>query len=287
MITLDWLDFADEIKLNNRFFPQKNDVLRFIDEIFDQHIEVIEKGSNFYRARITELNDMAIQDKVLTGFPEKGSMSPDAEIATAQRASPSKISYLYVAQDEYTALSETRPGMFSFMSLAKIEALEELKVFDLWFDISSPNSMSESDFEELAAGFSAVIAEKDKEIDYLPMQYIAEYIKNKGADGIRYVSYQSQGGKNIVLFDEKKVRFIQSKILYNRNVTYSFLDLTNKESKPLIGNTEQTNLPKDFVERIKSTVFLITDKTLPKDFSKRVKNIVLLSQNKEIKNNGG
>ncbi len=285
MITLDWLDFADEIKLSNRFFPRKDRVLRFIDEIYDRHIETLEKGTKFYRGRLTELNDMALQDGALTGFPENDSMSPDAKIATAQRASPSKISYLYVAQDEYTVLSETRPGILSFISLAEIEALEALKVFDLWVDISNPNIMS--DFVQLATGFSAVIAEKDKEIDYLPMQYIAEYVKNKGADGIRYVSFQSQGGKNIVLFSKEKVRFIRSKILYNRNVTYSFLDLTNPESKPLIGNMEQSILPKDFAERIKSTVLLIGNteqNTLPKDFTERIKKIVLLTQNNETTN---
>lgn len=96
MITLNWLDFADEIKLNNRFFPQKSQVLKFIDEIFDKHIEILEKGTKFYRARLTELNYMAIQNEILIGFPEKGSMSPDAKIASSQRASPAKISYLYV-----------------------------------------------------------------------------------------------------------------------------------------------------------------------------------------------
>jgi hypothetical protein len=276
MITLDWLDFADEIKLNNRFFPQNNRVLRFIDEIFNQHIEILEKGTNFYRARIIELNDMTIQDDVLAGFSEKDSMSPDSKIATAQRASPSKISYLYVAQDEYTALSETRPGMFSFISLAEIEALESLKIFDLWIDISIPPT---SDFDELAAGFSAVIAEKDKEIDYLPMQYVAEYIKSKGADGIRYISYQSKGGKNIVLFNEEKVGFTQSKILYSQNVIYSFLNFTNPESKPLMGSMEQSVSSDDLAKRIRSTIPLLSNKNLPKDFGKKLKAIVLSSLN--------
>ena len=177
MITLDWLDFAQEIKSNNRFFPQKDQVLRFIDEIFDSHIETLEKGTRFYRARLIDIDEMVEQGGVLLGFLEKGSMSPDAKIATAQRASPTKISYLYVAQDEYTALSETRPGILSFISLAEIEALEALRVFDLSFDINISDVMS--DFTQLAQHFSSVITEKDKEIDYLPMQYIAEDIKQR------------------------------------------------------------------------------------------------------------
>jgi len=194
------------------------------------------------------------------GYSEKGSMSPDAKIATAQRASPEKISYLYVAQDEYTALSETRPGILSFINLAEVEVLDEIKIFDLWIDINALPTIS--DFIYLAMSFSAVIAEKEKEIDYLPMQFVAEYIKNKGADGIRYASYQSQGGKNLVIFGEEKVRFVQSKILYNQNVTYTFLDITNSENKPLVSTMERRILPMDFAERIKNTVLELKSNNL-------------------------
>lgn len=259
MTTSDWLDFAEEIKFNNRFFPQNNKMLRAIDETFDEHIETLEKGTKFYRARLIELSDMKVQDKVLIGFPKNGSMAPDAKIATAQRASPEKISYLYVAQDEYTALSEIRPGLLSYISLAEMESVDELRVLDLWVDI---NSNIRPGFEELATSFSAVITEKEKEIDYLPMQFVAEYIKNKGADGIRYASFQSQGGKNMVIFRKEKISFIQSKIMYNQNTAYSFLDLTNPERKPLINNIEHEVPLKEFVEKIKNIVLTIQAKKL-------------------------
>ncbi len=260
MVTVDWLDFAEEIKFRNRFFPQNNKILLAIDEMFDRHTETLEAGTKFYRARLIGLSDMNMnmQDKVLSGFSEKGSMPPDAQTATAQRASPEKIPYLYVAQDEYTALSETRPGILSFISLAKLGLIEGLKVFDLWFDINTTDM--NSDFSQLAASFSAVIAEKEKDIDYLPMQYIAEYVKNKGADGIRYISLQSQGGKNIVIFKKGKVKFLQSKILYTQNLNYSFLDITSPENKPLVNTIKNSSLPKDFAERIKNTVIAIQAK---------------------------
>src|SRR6266536_2489863 len=86
------------------------------------------------------------------------------------------------------------------------------------------------------------------------MQFVAEYVKKKGVDGIRYVSYQSQVGKNIVIFEKDKVKFLQSKIIYNQNVSYSFLDLTNPERKPVVNEAERSPLPKDFADRIKSSV---------------------------------
>jgi len=258
MITLDWIDFAEEIKFNNRFFPESSKLLQAVNEIFDKHVETIETGTKFYRARLIELNNMNVKDDILSGFPKKESLAPDAQLSTAQRASPEKISYLYAAEDEYTALSETRPGILSFISLAELESIEELKVLDLWIDINVPNK--NSDHSELASRFSAVIAEKEKGIDYLPMQFVAEYVKSKGADGIRYTSFQSQGGKNIVIFRKEKVRYLLSKIMYNQNVAYSFLDITNPERKPVINSLELSALPKDFSEHIKSAVLVIQSK---------------------------
>ncbi len=239
--------------------------MKLIDEVFEKNISVLEKGTKLYRARLTELTDMNIQDDILTGFDEKGSMSPDAMLATAQRASPEKISYLYVAQDEYTALSETRPGLLSFISLAETETIEDLNIFDLWIDIATIDTVT--DFTQFVMNFSAVIAEKNKGIDYLPMQYIAEYIKNKGADGIRYASFQSQGGKNFVIFKKEKVRFLQSKIMYNQNVTYTFLDITRPENKPLANESAR--------------------RALHKNFPKIIKSAVIALQSRKLKNNGG
>jgi len=261
MLSLDWQDFAEEIKFNNRFFPQSSQILQAVDEIFDKHIETLEAGTKFYRARLIELSDMTIQGETLSGFLEKESVSPDAQIATAQRASPEKISYLYAAEDEYTALSETRPGILSFISVAELESVAELKVLDLWRDINTPISAN-SNHSQLAAHFSAVIAEKEKGIDYLPMQFVAEYIKNKGAGGIRYASFQSQGGKNVVIFRKEKVRFLHSRILYNQSVTYSFLDMTNPKRKPVVNDIVRRTLPSDFAERIKDSVLAIQSKKL-------------------------
>jgi hypothetical protein len=136
--------------------------------------------------------------------------------------------------------------------LAEIEVVEPAKIFDLWFDIERDDFRS--DFNQLASHFSAVIGENYKEIDYLPRQYIAEYIKNKGADGIKYVSYQSSIGKNIVLFSKEKANFIRSRILYNRNTIYSFHDLTFPERTPLMGDFEKPHLPSNFHELIKSSI---------------------------------
>jgi len=252
MLTIDWIKFAEEIKFHNRFFPETYGILRFVDQIFGKKIVTLEKGTKFYRARLIGIEDIEEPEEALQGFPKKDSMSPDAKIATAQRASPANIPYLYIAEDKYTALSEIRPGILSFISLVEIVALKNLNLFDLWIDLSNINDWS--DFYQLASRFSSVISEKEKEIDYLPRQFIAEYIKHKGVDGIRYASFQSQTGKNIVLFDEEKVSFIQSEILQTRNVVYSFLDLNSPDSKSLIGNLEPITLPEDYIECIKETV---------------------------------
>lgn len=38
-------------------------------------------------------------------------------------------------------------------------------------------------------------------LDYIPTQYISDYIKSKGYDGIEYVSVMSDTGKNLAIFN--------------------------------------------------------------------------------------
>ena len=38
-------------------------------------------------------------------------------------------------------------------------------------------------------------------LDYIPTQYISDYIKSKGYDGIEYVSVMSDAGKNLAIFN--------------------------------------------------------------------------------------
>jgi len=40
----------------------------------------------------------------------------------------------------------------------------------------------------------------DSELDYLPTQYISDYIKSQGFDGVEYMSTMREGGFNLAVF---------------------------------------------------------------------------------------
>lgn len=107
MITLDWIDFAEEIKFNNRFFPESSKLLQAVDEIFDKHVETIETGTKFYRARLIELNNMNVKDEILSGFPKKESLAPDAQLSTAKELAQKK--YLIYMPQKMNTLHYLKP----------------------------------------------------------------------------------------------------------------------------------------------------------------------------------
>ena len=48
-------------------------------------------------------------------------------------------------------------------------------------------------------------------LEYLPTQYLCEFIKNQSFEGILYKSFLGSG-HNIVLFDENKVECVETKL---------------------------------------------------------------------------
>lgn len=67
-------------------------------------------------------------------------------------------------------------------------------------------------FEDLSQLFSKPIANEGDTLDYIPTQYIPEYAKNIGYDGIAYSSsltpeiYEKHPKRyNVVIFDKKSM----------------------------------------------------------------------------------
>ena len=62
----------------------------------------------------------------------------------------------------------------------------------------------------------------DKTLDYVPTQYICDYIKHLGYDGIKYKSTLSNGGTNYAIFKEKKFECVQVKVVHIGNIQYEW-----------------------------------------------------------------
>ena len=59
----------------------------------------------------------------------------------------------------------------------------------------------------------------------VPTQYICDYVKHLGYDGIRYKSTLVEGGINYAIFDEKKFDCVGVKVVHIGNIHYEWKEL--------------------------------------------------------------
>lgn len=215
-----WAEFKNHLINENRFFPknslygqiftsEKNhpssEALAFLNAV-DSLSRDKHKGSEFYRARIS--------DKPLSAM-DMG--PPPKELATAGRANPVGIPYLYLAEDEATCFREIRPSNGATIYLSKVTANRDLKLIDLTnpkyrvallkFEESELKSVLKCLhlLEEFAMELSVPILPEKSHLDYIPTQFICEFLRTvKVYDGLIFNSSYG-AGKNIVLFSKEKV----------------------------------------------------------------------------------
>lgn len=159
------------------------------------------------------------------GFNRKDSDMPPQGKATEGRVNPEKISYLYVSEDPKTSIYEVRPIIGQYVSVAQIKVYEDLKIYDL--DHAFPEGFKIDDdsfsialYKYIGQQFSKPYTSKP--LQYLPTQYIGEMIKQMGFDGLRFNSSLCNGGKNIVLFDNKHCKPISSDYVQVSGIDMTF-----------------------------------------------------------------
>ncbi len=177
----------------------------------------LEKGF-LYRARI---NPRDRQDAPLA-VEEMG--PPEKSIAVAGRANPQGIPFLYLCQDEKTTAYETRAMLLDRISVGCFEIERPLKLvdftakFDPFIEESTDGIAKIAKqmllFRTIANDMSRPIRRHSSQIEYIPTQYICEYIRHKTeADGVLFKSSIRATGENIVLFNNlDKVKCIHVKL---------------------------------------------------------------------------
>lgn len=216
-ITDIWRDFSYNIKTKNRFFPEIN-ILEYLKELVSKKVTIYDMSKTLYRARegVHEINEMG---------------PPPNTFSTHGRANPKGIPYLYVATNELTCIAEIRPWVGAIISVATIKPNTELKLVDL-----SKKSVIESPFlaEDLVSTIEALdlinqlsyelskpVSPNDSYLEYIPTQFLAEYIKELGYDGLIYKS--SLGNEeNIVIFDCEKTQITDVKKVKLNFVGYGY-----------------------------------------------------------------
>lgn len=199
-----WEKLKSEVQNEKRYF---SDLGTFNWEIYITSNFKISEGALLYRARITPDGRKKLKRKEMD--------CPPKERATAGRANPVGIPYLYLCNKIETTFYEVRAVYLDRISIGEFVILRDLKIVDfsnkinLFYTYSdSESSISLLDivkrkilFDRISSDLSKPLRRFDTEIEYVPTQLICEYCKQNGSDGIRFNSSLHQGGMNVVLFN--------------------------------------------------------------------------------------
>lgn len=201
-----WENFAEEIKFKNRFFLNETIDLNLLRDLLKSFTKTYDPGKIFFRARVSNKDGYDIADMG----------KPPIEKATSGRANPSGIPYLYLSANLETTLYESRASYLDYITIAEFKLKQTLHVVSLREIISvSPfifgdkleNYITHQKYlMRLEKELSKPVRRFDKELDYLPSQYLCEYVKSLGYDAIEYASSLKEGGINIAVFNDCKLQ---------------------------------------------------------------------------------
>jgi len=235
-------DFSRAVRHGQRYF-HKAEVYEFLTEVKNtcsDRYRKIPKDYYFYRAQHGNDWDKDIHDGEVVWAGEcphdKERMLPRRYKANEGRVNPKGISYLYMATDRDTAMSEVRPWIGSKVSLAILKTFSELTVIDCSVN-HEPNTIfhfkeptdpekEKAVWSMLDRAFSQPVSTDDSTPDYVPTQIIAEMFKDIGLDGIMYKSLLGQG-YSVVLFDINATTFERCELYEAKSVKFQFSECAN------------------------------------------------------------
>jgi RES domain len=195
----------DEMMYRNRWFIDMNIDTARLRQLLDLLL-VQDLPRHWYRARIRTGDDTFPIDKM--GAPPK-------RLASHGRANPAGIPYLYVGSKPETATAEIRPHTgevacvadFTIPNIRAVDLRNPRKLVSpfIWSDASVIGQLrADLPFlERLGEELTRPVLPQGAAIDYIPSQYLCEFIKKSGFDGVVYRSSVSDG-INLALFDPDK-----------------------------------------------------------------------------------
>jgi hypothetical protein len=202
----EWEKLRDELMYQNRFFPNvKKEDLDRLEILLDYlSLDADEVPDRWFRARLQ------------TGeapFTVADMGAPPRRIASHGRANPAGIPYLYLGSTEQTAVSEIRPHTGEMVCVVDFRTQLGLKLVDLRRPrkMVSPFLLADATdiakmrgdlpfLERLGEELTRPVVPQAAAIDYTPSQYLCEFIKKCGYDGVVYRSSVT-GGINLALFN--------------------------------------------------------------------------------------
>ena len=224
---------SSELKTKNRFSNEKLDkvVRSLVNEKLNN--EPLRKGSILYRARkYTEADAgnrfLYHSADVFQGYDEKGSFVNKAA-PNEGRCNPQFIPYLYACNAPSCCISEIRPRIGEYISVAEIKITYPLNILSLATDCilscGEPSLIPPIPDSTVILFLTDIFSKPYEENgDYLMTQYLAEKIKNEGYDGISFYSSVCADADrtNFTIFNYENCKPTSSKLCKIENVSVSY-----------------------------------------------------------------
>lgn len=205
-----WEKLKQEIKWEKRFLTDVTILEDYGWDRFFQQTQELSSSNPLFRARLHYSGNQKVFETLDMGCP-------DPQIVSAGRGNPLGIPYLYLSLNLQTTIYEVRAtyldevsiGIFSPKSNANIILVDFTESASAFSKVDSILEYTKGMLlkRNISSDLSKPIRRYDSEIEYIPTQFICEYIRYIAphTDGIIFNSSIHVGGKNIVLFDQKKV----------------------------------------------------------------------------------
>ncbi len=229
-------NIIESLKNENRFFVDERFLKLLYHFAFDLGSRYVSQLSMypfdnrcFYRARKYKEKDASERCydvgkyAPFQGYDAEGSFVPPVGSISEGRINPENIRYLYTCSDEKTSILETRIQPGEYVSIAKIHLREEVHFVDLSKNYSIIDADSEDKSNwinffvlDLAGFFQKPYVDNGS---YYFCQYVSEYLKNWGFDGIAFRSSMAQTdfgavGVNYTFFNYEKCEVVSSKLYH-------------------------------------------------------------------------
>ena len=204
-----WERLKESVQRKRRFFVEREEFELYTKPYFTAEAE-LKRGDKLYRARILPNN--------VVKYKRKEMSCPRPELATAGRANPAGISYLYLCEDERTTYYEVRATYLDRLSVGTFRIERDLKIVDFSTKVSLYYAYSDGGgvtstivaklvLDEISHDMSRPMRRFDSEQEYIPTQMICEYCKLiVEADGVSFKSSVYGSGRNYVLFDKDNAK---------------------------------------------------------------------------------
>lgn len=220
--SVQWHAFSRYLKTERRFFVDLDKFNLVFDWLKNPPKEIID---SFHKGR-RPLYRACIEEDDEDGYKcEELERRPPSSKTPGGRANPVGIPFLYLADHVETAIAEVRPWKGAKVHLGKFEVEELIILLKL---IEKPGNLDP--FAEngdpiqkwarydlmgiLKTELSKPIDYRKANTEYLPSQFLVEFIRSRRHQQFDGVLYQSgiSPGCNVVLFDNKKVKLVDRRV---------------------------------------------------------------------------